>query len=179
MRCERLDAATHDRSDFDCGVDELNAYFRSAVDRDVETSVTQCFVLVDVASPAVPLAYMTLAAASLAKEGLSAKLKRRFRYAQVPAARVGRLAVSTSAQGRGLGTRLIAHAAVRVARSDVAAALLLVDAKDGRAAGFYQSLGFRPLRGEALVLYAATSQFVSELQAAEAARTSEPSPPVP
>ena len=72
---------------------------------------------------------------ALAKKGLA-------RY-DVPVFRLGRLAVDRTVQGRGLGGALLLRAAdrcIRVAR-DVGGVALLIDAKNDRAARWYESYG--------------------------------------
>ncbi len=57
--------------------------------------------------------------------------------------RLGRLAVDKSVQGRGLGGALLlraAHRCIRVAE-DVGGVALLIDAKNDRAARWYESYG--------------------------------------
>jgi GNAT superfamily N-acetyltransferase len=66
------------------------------------------------------------------------------RHLAVPSILLARLAVSTTHQGAGLGTRLVAsvvHHAVR-AQEVVAARLLVVDAMDDEAARFYARFRF-------------------------------------
>jgi predicted GNAT family N-acyltransferase len=64
------------------------------------------------------------------------------RYPTVPVARIGRLAVHQVFHGRGLGGALIADAALRALRSEVAVFALVVDAKDETAAAFCAHHGF-------------------------------------
>jgi ribosomal protein S18 acetylase RimI-like enzyme len=61
----------------------------------------------------------------------------------VPVFRLGRLAVDRSAQGRRLGGALLLHAANRCIRvaQDVGGVALLIDAKNDRAARWYESYG--------------------------------------
>lgn len=68
---------------------------------------------------------------------------------------MGRLAVSIAEQGRGYGQLLVGHA-VNLAlsvRQTMGVRVLIVDAKDARAAAFYEGLGFRPTSQSALTLY--------------------------
>ena len=61
----------------------------------------------------------------------------------MPVFRLGRLAVDKTTQGRGLGGALLlraAHRCIRVA-DDVGGVALLIDAKNERAARWYQSYG--------------------------------------
>jgi GNAT superfamily N-acetyltransferase len=72
----------------------------------------------------------------------------------VPAMRMGRLAVAQAEQGRGYGQLLVGHAAnlaVSV-RQTLGVRVLIVDAKDAKAAAFYQPFGFRPTASAALTL---------------------------
>lgn len=60
----------------------------------------------------------------------------------LPAMLIGRLAVASKYQGQGLGRALIADTAVRTNGFGIGAFALIVDAKDARAAGFYEANGF-------------------------------------
>ena len=72
---------------------------------------------------------------ALAKKGLA--------HYDVPVFRLGRLAVDRTAQGRGLGGALLLRAADRCIRvaEDVGGVALLIDAKNDRAARWYESYG--------------------------------------
>jgi GNAT superfamily N-acetyltransferase len=73
---------------------------------------------------------------------------------EVPAFRLGRLAVSLSAQGRGLGGDLLFAAgerALAVAR-EVGGVALAIDAKDERAASWYERFGALRLLDDPLKL---------------------------
>ena len=78
----------------------------------------------------------------------------------VPCVTIGRFAVAVEWQGRGLGRKLLAHALRRVleAAGIVGVSLVLVDAKDEAAAGFYESLGFVRLDDKPLTLFLPVSQ---------------------
>lgn len=85
------------------------------------------------------------------------------RYPVLPAVRLGRLAVDRRFQGRGLGAALLADAALRASRSEIAAAILVVEAKDERAAGFYRRHGFAPDPADGLRLYASLDSLKQSL----------------
>ena len=100
------------------------------------------------------VAYYTLAATSLPLTELSDLEKKKLpRYALLPAALIGRLAVDINHRNMGLGGAMIIDAALRVSRSDPAIYALIVDAKDASAAGFYEHLGFRGFASRALTLF--------------------------
>ena len=74
--------------------------------------------------------------------------KKRLAIRQLPVTLLGRLAVDGSAKGRGLGEHLLLDALQRsLAQSNqIAAAAVVVDAKDEAAANFYARYGFLPLQ---------------------------------
>ena len=88
--------------------------------------------------------------------------KRLPRYPSVPVARVGRLAVDRAFQGQKLGGALLADAAVRASRSEVAVFALVVDAKDDAAEAFYRHHGFERFGTQARQLIVALKRFALE-----------------
>jgi ribosomal protein S18 acetylase RimI-like enzyme len=66
---------------------------------------------------------------------------------------MGRLAVDQAFKGQGLGGALLADALDRAIRSEIAAYVLMVDAKDEAAAAFYRHHGFVALPGLPLMLF--------------------------
>lgn len=86
---------------------------------------------------------------------LPADLARRVPRYPVPAVRIARLAVDRSMHGKGLGAALLADALRRIltASSEVGVKVVLVDAKNERAADFYRHYGFRELNDTPMVLF--------------------------
>ncbi|MCL1962002.1 MAG: GNAT family N-acetyltransferase [Desulfovibrionaceae bacterium] len=147
-----LDAAAHDRTRFDCGTPALNRYLREQVSQDIRRRVAACFVAL--ADEQRIAGYYTLATASVPLAGLPDEMRRKLpRYGAVPAIRMGRLAVDTGFKGRGLGGVLLVNALRRAASAEVAAAVLIVDAKDKPAAAFYRHHGFALLADAPLTLF--------------------------
>jgi ribosomal protein S18 acetylase RimI-like enzyme len=143
LRIESL-GAHHDRKGFLCGVEALDRYFREFVTQDIKRRVSNCFVGVGQGDEIA--GYYTFAATSLALGELPPELAKKLpRYPLVPAGLIGRLAVSSAHQGRRVGGALIVDAVLRAARGDPAIFAIVVDAKDSRAAAFYEHLGFRAL----------------------------------
>ena len=141
FRVETL-GAEHDRTRFHCGVPALDGYFRAQAMQDVRRRVSACYVAIADETDAVA-GFYTLAAASVPLTDLPEALSKRLpRYPSVPVARVGRLAVDQGFQGRQLGAALLADAALRALRSEVAVFALVVDAKDDAAVAFYRHHGF-------------------------------------
>jgi GNAT superfamily N-acetyltransferase len=140
FRIETL--GSHDRSDFSCGIPALDRYLREQATQDMKRSVSNCFVLLDASSGQIA-GYYTLAATSILAEEMPAEILRKLpRYPLLPAALVGRLAVEQRFCRQGLGSSLIADAALRVMNGDLKAFAILVDAKDKNAAAFYRLQGF-------------------------------------
>jgi ribosomal protein S18 acetylase RimI-like enzyme len=132
----------HDRTGFSSGVEALDRYFRQQVTQDIRRRTTACYVAVETATKRVA-GYYTLAAGSVPLAELPESLAKRLpRYPSVPVARLGRLAVGQTYQGKKLGSALLWDAATRALRSEVAVFALVVDAKDDQAEAFYRHLGF-------------------------------------
>src|SRR5271165_4280448 len=143
----------HDRAAFRCGEEVLDRYFREQATQDIHRRVANCFVAVESATGRVA-AYYTLSAASVALVDLPPELSKRLpRYAALPAARIGRLAVDLGFQRLGLGAALLANAARRTLQADAAVFTLLVDSKNERATAFYEKHGFRALVGQPRTLF--------------------------
>src|SRR5580698_8104198 len=141
FRMEPLGSA-HDRSIFQCGEEILDRYLQTQATQDIRRRVANCFVAVEAASGHIA-AYYTLSAASIPLVDLPPEETRRLpRYPTLPAVRIGRLAVDRRFQGRGLGAAMLADATARAVRADIAAFMLIVDAKHDQAVAFYQHYEF-------------------------------------
>jgi ribosomal protein S18 acetylase RimI-like enzyme len=133
----------HDRESFASGVEPLDGYLRQQAGQDVRRRVASCFVLVGGHSH-IPIGYYTLAATSIALSELPAVLAKRLpRYPVIPATLMGRLAIDARHQQQGHGEFMLLDAFARVLRSDIASYAFVVDAKDDKAAHFYQRYQFR------------------------------------
>ncbi len=150
---------THDRSVFVCGTAALDRYLREQASQDIKRLVASCFVAVETGTQAL-VGYYTLAATSVAASDLSPEFVKRLpRYPLLPAALIGRLAVDQRYQGKGLGSALLADAALRVLRSEMKALALIVEAKDEKAMAFYRLQGFTPFVSCPTSLYLALETF--------------------
>lgn len=151
FRVEALD--THDRTGFACGVAALDEYFRTRVTQDIKRRVANCFVVVEAATGKVA-GFYTLSSASVPLNDLPETVVKKLpRYPSIPAARIGRLAIDTSFQGKGLGAAMLADAATKAMQDSAAAFALLVDAKDEKGAQFYEHEGFVRLDASPLTLF--------------------------
>jgi GNAT superfamily N-acetyltransferase len=153
LRIEVL-GTSHDRAGFGCGVESLDRYLKTQASQDTRRRANAVFVLVETVSPAVIIGYFSLCATSLTP-GDVPEAARKFvpRYPLVSATLLGRLAVARERQGEGLGGILLARA-LRMAwesAGSVGSCMVVVDAIDEGAVGFYAAHGFSRL-GETLRL---------------------------
>ena len=150
----------HDRAAFRCGEAVLDHYFQTQVTQDIHRRMANCYVVLEIASGKLA-AYYTLSAASIPLVDLPPEdTKRLPRYLALPAVRIGRLAVDSSFQRRGLGELMLMNAVHKTMRDAAAAFALIVDAKNDQAVAFYRRYGFRPLaeKPRTLFLPLATAQ---------------------
>lgn len=147
LRTEAL-APHHDRDGFSCGVDSLDRYLRTQAGQDVRRKANAVFILVESNKPNFVLGYYTLCATALPQGDVPVAARKHIpRYPLVSATLMGRLAVSETRQGEGLGAILLADAVRRAYASAaiVGSSMLIVDAINERAAAFYESNGFARL----------------------------------
>lgn len=156
----------HNREAFDCGDAALNDFLRRYARQTHDQGGAKTFLAIrdDDASPI--LGFYSLSPASVEFSRAPAVLKRGLARHDVPAFRLGRLAVDRSMQGKGLGGQLLLSAGRRCLRAsqDVGGVALLIDAKNDGVAKWYASYGALPLLDAplSLLLPLATIQTVLE-----------------
>jgi GNAT superfamily N-acetyltransferase len=150
-----LDSAVHDREGFDCGVQALDEYIRRFAEQHRRRGISSVFILTDSARPEYILGYYTLSAAEVDAARLAEADRKKLPRYPVPCFRMGRLACRADQRGRGLGKLLVGCAVDRClkARQQVAAYVLIVDAKDDSSAAFYVHFGFKPFLDAKRTLY--------------------------
>ncbi len=133
----------HDRAAFDCGNADLNLYLQRYARQNHESGGAKCFVAVPSDAPRRILGFYTLSPASIEYARTPALIKKGLARYDVPVFRLSRLAVSLTVQGRGLGGALLLRAADRCLRVavEVGGVAMLIDAKNDRAAKWYESYG--------------------------------------
>ena len=158
LKVELLDA-THDRGGFDCGVEALNRYLQQIARQHIAKGISKTFVLVDegAAAPKPVLGFFTISLCQVLGQQGPAKWAKKLPE-QIPAMRLGRLAVAQTQHGAGYGKAILVEALHRIARvADLAGGIgLFVDAKDEAAAAFYARFGFEPTPSGSLTLFMPT-----------------------
>jgi len=145
----------HDRAAFSSDAPELDRYLQQQAQQDARRNIAAPFVICEAGTSSV-IGYYTLSATSAALGELPDETAHKLpHYPDVPAFLLGRLAVHNAWHGHGLGKRLLIDALYRCwdLKARVAAALILVDARDDAAADFYAHFGFMRLPDQSYRLF--------------------------
>jgi GNAT superfamily N-acetyltransferase len=145
----------HDRARFGCGEPALDEYLSNFARQNHESGVARTFVAVREADPTRILGYYSLAVGSIDRADLPQAAARRFPNFPLPVARLARLAVDRSQQGKGLGAGLLFDALSRCLRvaEDVGIAMVTLDAKHEKAKAFYSYYEFDALPDQPFSLW--------------------------
>jgi len=137
----------HNRAAFSCGTDELDSYLQRQASQDTKRRIARIFVIRSAADDQTILGFYTLSALSIDLSSLPSDLAKKLPKHPLPAALIGRLAVSTKSQGTGIGKVLLADAIKRtLALSDeIGVYAMVVDALNTNAEAFYRGFGFSKL----------------------------------
>ncbi|KER04649.1 GNAT family N-acetyltransferase [Photorhabdus temperata] len=136
--------SSHDRAGFCCRVASLDEYIRKQARQDVTRRISRVFVATVAKHPNTIVGYYTLSTLAIELSDLPQHLSRKLPRHPVPAALLGRLAVNQAAQGRGVGSMLLADAIKRILAisEEIAIYAMVVDAIDEQAQRFYEQFGF-------------------------------------
>ena len=149
-REHRLDA-------FACRHDSLRKWLVERAIRNQEEGASNCFVACDMAGNGMNVVgYYALAAGSIVRASATGRLRRNMPD-PIPVAVLGRLAVHSAFEGRGIGSGLLKDAVLRclgVARQGPGIRAILCHAIDDEARRFYLHHGFAqsPLEPMTLML---------------------------
>ncbi len=144
----------HDRAAFDCGTPALNAYLDKYARQNHESGGAKTFVAVLPDQPGRVLGYYSISPGAIEFARIPYKLTKKLGRYEVPVFRLARLAVSVDVQRRGLGGDLLLSAGARAlaVAAEVGGVALAIDAKDTRAAEWYQRFGAVSLLDDPLKL---------------------------
>lgn len=145
-----------DRESFDCGDAALNEFLRRYARKNHEMGGSKTFLAIGTAETDTKkiLGYYSLCPASIEYARTPAMIRRNLGRFDVPGFRLARLAVDRGVQGQGLGGQLLMAAGRRCIRAaaEVGGIVLVIDAKNGKAAEWYASFGALPLMDAPLTL---------------------------
>ena len=153
---EPLDTTRHNRAAFSCEEEPLTRYIKERASQEVAKRVAAVYVLTPDGSTIAGYYTLSQYAVDAAEipEDLSKKL-RLPKYKKLPATLLGRLARDTKFKGQGVGELLVMSALKRALdhSKNIASCAVVVDAKNEKAARFYESFGFLALPGHAFRLF--------------------------
>lgn len=161
-------AKTHDRKAFDCGDREMNLFLVRYARQSHEQNAAKTYCAIDNAHPGRVLGFYTIAPASVAHAAVSGRMTAGLARHDVPGFLLARIATDRAVAGQGLGGQLLAAAARRCLRlvAEGGGILMVIDAKNERAAAWYASFGAEPLQNEPLRLVIHLATFASQMRAA-------------
>lgn len=141
-------AAHHNRKSFSSGNEVLDACLIRRAGQDVRRRICRVFVMIAISAPSEILGFYTLPSSEIKLAELPEAQAHRLPRHPVPAALLGRLAVSRNCQRKGLGSLLLADAIKRTSAvaNEIGVYALVVDAIDESAKAFYKNFEFSALR---------------------------------
>ncbi len=143
MRVEPLDPSRHNRNTFDCGRESLNRWLQHNAGQAQERHHSaRTFVLTEDGKAIA--GYYALASHAVDIQDVGPTMGKGHARYPIPAVLLARLAIAKPYQGAHLGERLLADAVRRIVEvsQQIAIDLVVVDALDDEAAGFYERYGF-------------------------------------
>jgi GNAT superfamily N-acetyltransferase len=165
---EEPTARKHDRKTFDCGDADLNDFLHRYARQSHDLGAAKTILAIDDVDGNTILGFYSLAPASLSYARTPETLRRGLARHDVPGFRLARIATHVNLQGRGLGGQFIAAAGRRCLRAaaEVGGVILIIDAKNDRAAKWYAGYGAVPLLDAPLTLVMALASLETELKEA-------------
>jgi GNAT superfamily N-acetyltransferase len=158
----------HDRNAFDCGDPAMNEFLRRYARQNHDLGGAKTILAIDDADSQTILGFYSLAPGAIAYAGTPGMIRRGLAQHDVPGFRLARIATHVGMQGLGLGGQLLAAAARRCLRAaaEVGGVVLIIDAKNARAAQWYAGYGAVALSGKPRTLVMPLATFGAELKAA-------------
>jgi GNAT superfamily N-acetyltransferase len=158
----------HDRKSFDCGDPPLNDFLQRYARQSHESGAAKTFLAIDNTDNKTVLGFYSLAPGALAYADTPELVRHGLARHDVPGFRLARIATDLRWQGHGFGGQFLAAAARRCLRAaaEVGGVVLIIDAKNDRAARWYASYGAAPLSNKPLTLVMPLATFAVGLKAA-------------
>jgi len=137
---------------FSCGKRDLDEYLKRFAKTNHKKGIGKTFVL---ERDDEVIGYYTVSMGSVEFASIPQHFRDGLPRYPLPVARIGRLAVSESWHGKGIGKTILVDALIRIldAATSVAAYAIVVDAKDVEAKAFYEHYGFIAYAGEEFSLF--------------------------
>lgn len=144
-----------DRSSFDCGKPELNAWLQTQATQQEKANNTRTFLAIE--DDGI-VGYYATTTYRLSLDEVATMYGSGKRQYPIPAVLLARLAVDQPVQGAGVGARLLVHALTEIARASesVGFEVVVVHAIDDEAVTFYARYGFERFEEHPLHLFMTT-----------------------
>jgi GNAT superfamily N-acetyltransferase len=157
---------SHDRQGFDCGDPDMNQFLLRYARQSHEQNASKTFCAIDDAAPGKVLGFYTITPSAAAHEEVPPAMVKGLARREVAGFKLARIATDLIVAGQGLGGQLLAAAALRCLRiaAEGGGLLLIIDAKNERAAAWYASYGAEPLKGQPLTLVMPLATFAADLK---------------
>ncbi|HEY3741758.1 MAG TPA: GNAT family N-acetyltransferase [Bryobacteraceae bacterium] len=157
----------HDRKSFDCGDPSMNEFLERYARQSHESGAAKTFAAINKTDGTSILGFYSLAPGALLYTDTPEAVRRGLARHDLPGFRLARLATDLRWQGQGLGGQLLAAAAQRCLRAaaEVGGVILIIDAKNTRAARWYAEYGAVPLNNRPVTLVMALATFAAGLKA--------------
>ncbi len=158
----------HDRRSFDCGDPHMNDFLQRYARQSHESGAAKTFLAIDNADNKTILGFYSLAPGAMAYADTPETVRHGLARHDVPGFRLARIATDLRGQGQGLGGQFLAAAARRCMRAaaEVGGVVLIIDAKNERAARWYTNYGAVPLSDKPLTLVMPLTTFAADLRTA-------------
>jgi GNAT superfamily N-acetyltransferase len=160
-------AKSHRRQAFDCGDVRMNEFLHRYARQSHEQNASKTFCAIADDEPGRILGFYTITPSAVAHEDVPETMTKGLARHEISGFKLARIATDLAVAGQGLGGQLLAVAALRCLRAagEVGGVLLIIDAKNERAATWYASYGAEPLGGKPLTLVMPLATFAADLKA--------------
>lgn len=152
-KIERL-STVHNIANFDCGEPTLNSFLQKHALNNDRVGLGRTFVAVDAGQTRV-LGYFTVSTGSVTFNSIPDHARKRLPRYPIPTVHIGRLAVDTLSQGKGLGEALLVEALCKAGAAATSVGVYAVDliALNDRAKRFYAKYGFIEMLNDAFHMF--------------------------
>jgi GNAT superfamily N-acetyltransferase len=153
--------AAHNKKDFHCNVESLDRYIHKQARQDIKRCISRIFVASFPDRPEEIMGYYSLSTLSIDLSQLPEKMSQKLPKHPIPAALIGRLAVSKNAQKCGIGKMLLVDAIKRTlsVTDQIAIYAMVVDSVNDTAIEFYEQFGFIGLNDDRSRLFLPLKSF--------------------
>ncbi len=164
---EEAIAKTHDRQSFNCGDVQMNVFLQRFARQSHEQNASKTFCAIDGSTPNRILGFYTVTPSAVAYDAVQSAMTKGLARHEISGFKLARIATDVGVARQGLGGLLLVAAALRCLRLAAVGGgvLLIIDAKNERAAGWYAGYGALPLLDKPLTLVMPLASFAADLKA--------------